>query len=538
MGHIMTDNNDNILGSLTKRDFLQSLGIMGGSAAMLAAMGAFDKSIASDQKEPPKMMSEGSGKKIIVLGAGLAGMVMGIELSKKGYDVEILEARSFAGGRCQSARKGTVIHEIGGEKQVCDFDNNQYVNHGPWRIAQEHHSTLHYCHTLNVELQPMINESAQTFIYSEKAEGPFKGKRIRHRHADVDRHGNIYELLAKCASDGSLDDKMTPEDRDNLLEHLRNTGLLNRKELNYVAGRARGYDSYPGAGMNFGTYSDPYNFSDLLKVSVSARWDTADHPAVMFQAVGGMDRIAKAMYEALPRDMIKFNKDVTKIEQTDNGAQVSYFDTESGKEEVISADYCVSTIPFGVLNQIENDFTAEVIDAIKNPRSAPAYKIGLQFDRRFWEKDEMIYGGVTQTDIPGNRIISYPSNDLHSPNGGVLLGDYEFGANAVANSNLSNADRIELALASGEKVHPCLYRKHFNGKAMSMAWHKEKYSLGGWVGWSARGRRNKLPILLKGERRVLFSGNGITPILDGWMAGAIEGAWLTLADLDKRIAQG
>ena len=150
----------------------------------------------------------------------------------------------------------------------------------------------------------------------------------------------------------------------------------------------------------------------------------------------------------------------------------------------------------------------------------------------------MIYGGVTQTDIPGNRIISYPSNDLHSPNGGVLLGDYEFGANAVANSNLSNADRIELALASGEKVHPSLYRKHFNGKAMSMAWHKEKYSLGGWVGWSARGRRNKLPILLKGERRVLFSGNGITPILDGWMAGAIEGAWLTLADLDKRIAQG
>ena len=46
MGHIMTDNNDNILGSLTKRDFLQSLGIMGGSVAMLAAMGAFDKSIA------------------------------------------------------------------------------------------------------------------------------------------------------------------------------------------------------------------------------------------------------------------------------------------------------------------------------------------------------------------------------------------------------------------------------------------------------------------------------------------------------------
>tara|TARA_R110002096_G_scaffold416576_3_gene619569 strand:+ start:12443 stop:14035 length:1593 start_codon:yes stop_codon:yes gene_type:complete len=521
----------------SKRDFLQALGLMGGSAAMITAMAGFDKALASDMTEPPKMSTDGKGKKITVLGAGLAGMVLGIELEKKGYDIEILEARSFAGGRCQSARKGTVIHEIGGEKQVCDFDNNQYLNFGPWRIAQEHHSTIHYCHTLGVELQPMINESAQTFIYSEKAEGPLKGKRIRHRHAEVDRAGNIYELLAKCASDGSLDDKMTAEDRDKLLEHLKSTGLINRRELNYGAGRARGFDSYPGAGMNFGVLSEVYNYSDLLNVSVGTRWDTSDHPAVMFQPVGGMDMIAKAMYKALPRRMVKFNKEVTKISQTEDGAQITYFDTQSGRESVSISDYCISTIPFGVLNQIDNDFAPELVDALKSPRSAPAYKIGLQFDRRFWEKDEMIYGGVTQTDIPGNRIISYPSNDLHSPHGGVLLADYEFAASAVTNSNLSNEARIEHALASGEKVHPGLYRKYYNGKGISMAWHKEKYSLGGWVGWSRRGREQKLPTVLKGERRVLFSGNGITPILDGWMAGAIEGAWYTMEDLDKRVAQ-
>ena len=521
----------------SKRDFLRALGLVGGSAAMITAMAGFDKALASDMTEPPKMSSSGKGKKITVLGAGLAGMVLGLELRKTGYDVEILEARSFAGGRCQSARKGTVIHEMGGEKQVCDFDNNQYVNFGPWRIAQEHHSTIHYCHTLGVELQPMINDSAQTFIYSEKAEGPLKGKRIRHRHAEVDRAGNIYELLAKCASDGSLDDKMNAEDRDKLLEHLKSTGLINKRELNYAAGRARGFKSYPGAGMNFGVLSDVYNYSDLLEVSLGTRWDTADHPAVMFQPVGGMDMIAKAMYKALPRRMIKFNKEVTNIAQTDDGAQITYIDTKSGRERVSKSDYCISTIPFGVLNQIDNDFSAEMVDALKSPRSSPAYKIGLQFDRRFWEKDEMIYGGVTQTDIPGNRIISYPSNDLHSPNGGVLLGDYEFGAVAVSNSNLSNEARIEHAIAAGEKVHPGLYRKYFNGKAMSMAWHKEKYSLGGWVNWSRRGREKKLPTVLKGERRVLFSGNGITPILDGWMAGAIEGAWYTMADLDKRVAQ-
>ncbi|MBT6035491.1 MAG: monoamine oxidase, partial [Kordiimonadaceae bacterium] len=357
------------------------------------------------------------------------------------------------------------------------------------------------------------------------------------REAEVDRHGNINELLAKCASDGSLDDKMTAEDRDMLLEHLKGTGLINRKELDYRAGRARGFKSYPGASMNFGELSEVYNFTDLLKVSVGSRYDTADHPAVMFQAVGGMDMIAKAMYKALPKRMVKFGCEVTNIVQTENSAEVTYTDLKSDKEKKITGDYCISTIPFPVLTKINNDFSTEMVDALKSPRAAPAYKIGLQFDRRFWEKDEMIYGGVTQTDIPGNRIISYPSNDLHSPNGGVLLSDYEFGAAAVKNSNLSIAERIELALASGEKVHTGLYRKNFNGKAMSMAWHKEKYSLGGWVGWSARGRVQKLPTILKGENRVLFSGNGISPILDGWMAGAIEGAWFTMADLDKRVAK-
>ena len=531
----MTDNFDD----LSKRDFLQALGMIGGSAAMITAMAGFDKALASDMTEPPKMTTDGNGKKITVLGCGLSGMVLGMELTKKGYDVEILEARTFAGGRCQTSRKGTTIHEIGGKKQVCDFDDGQYVNHGPWRIAQEHHSTLHYCHTLGVELQPMINQSAQTFIYSENAEGPLKGKRIRHRHAEVDRAGNINELLAKCASDGSLDDKMTAEDRDKLLEHLKSTGLINRRELDYRAGRARGFSSYPGAGMNFGVMSEVYNFSDLLNVSVGSRWDTADHPAVMFQPVGGMDMIAKAMFKALPRkDMVKFGQEVTNITQTEDGATITYTDLKSGREHVTKCDYCISTIPFSIVTTIDNDFSKEMVDALKSPRTAPTYKIGLQMDRRFWEKDEMIYGGVTQTDIPGNRIISYPSNDLHSNKGGVLLADYEFGASAIANSNLSIADRIEQALSAGEKVHPGLYRKHFNGKAMSMAWHKEKYSLGGWVNWSRRGREQKLPTILKGENRVLFSGNGLTPILDGWMAGAIEGAWFTMEALDKRISQG
>ena len=36
---------------------------------------------------------------------------------------------------------------------------------------------------------------------------------------------------------------------------------------------------------------------------------------------------------------------------------------------------------------------------------------------------------------------------------------------------------------------------------------------------------------------MLFTGNGISTIHSGWMVGAIEAAWYTLSELDKRVAQ-
>ena len=530
----MTNQNNN---EITKRSFLQSVGMIGGTAALITALNGFNKGFASSMTQPPNMVSSGNGKKIIILGAGLAGMVLGLELRKKGYNCEIIEARSFAGGRCQSARKGSIVHEIGGERQVCNFENGQYLNHGPWRIAAEHHSTIHYCHSLGVELQPMINECAQSYLYSENIDGPLKGKRIRNIEAKIDRHGNINELLAKCASDGSLDDKMTAEDRDMLLEHLKATGLIDTKELNYSAGRARGYADYPGAGMNFGVLSEVYNYSDLLKVSLGTRYDTTDHPAVMFQPVGGMDQIAKAMEKALPKNIIRFNSEITEIAQSENNVIVTYEDTKTGKISSITGDYCISCLPFPLLNKIKTDFRQDVIDGLTAPASSPIVKQGHQFSTRFWEEKEMIFGGVTKNDIPESGTISYPSSEFFGNKGGVLLTAYARQGGAIKLGNMSIIERVEKGLEIGEKIHPGRFRKNFNGKAISMAWHKQKYSLAAWVTWSRRNIDLKMPALVKGEKRVIFSGNGMAPLHQGWMFAAIESAWHAIGDLDKRVSK-
>ena len=43
-------------------------------------------------------------KKVVVLGAGLAGLAAAYELDRSGYDVTVLEARSRPGGRVRTVR--------------------------------------------------------------------------------------------------------------------------------------------------------------------------------------------------------------------------------------------------------------------------------------------------------------------------------------------------------------------------------------------------------------------------------------------------
>lgn len=534
---IIKDSNQNDL-LISKRQLLKSIGMVGGSAAVYTAMQGWNLASASTMTEPPKMSTEGNGKKLIILGAGFAGMVTAIEMGKKGYDCQIIEARGIPGGRCQSSRKGTVIEDVGGERQVCNFSDGQYLNHGPWRIPAEHHSTLYYCRTLGVELEPLLNKSSNTIYYSENIKGALNEKRVSQHEVEIDRQGNIAELLAKCAMDGSLDDKVDTETLEMLVEHLRGTGLLGRKELNYRKNQARGYSHYPGAAMDFGVLSEPFDLKDLIHIKLGTLYETADHPAVMFQPVGGMDRIAYAMFKALPEKTVKFNSEVTNIAQDDDGVTIRYANTLSGEVGEARGDYCISAIPFPVLNSIGNDFSPELMEALKAPSAAPAFKLGIQLNRRFWEQDEMIYGGTSLTDIPGHGVTAYPSSDLHSDKGGVLLASYIWGSQAAKLSNLSIAERNEFGLSIGEKLHPEKFRKHYSGNAMSMAWHKQKYSLGGWSDWSSRKRRKYLPTILDGDRRILFTSDQIYAGQPGWMAGAIEGAWYTMAELDKRAAQG
>src|SRR5262249_60481333 len=134
---------------LTRRRFLAQLGVVGGSSLVMSAMQSLDL-MAGQAGQRPVLTGRPAHAKVVILGAGVSGLVVGYELGKLGYDFQILEARDRVGGLNWTVRKGTEHTEINnGERQGCAFDESQYLNVGPLRIPFTHTGGLDYRKKLN-----------------------------------------------------------------------------------------------------------------------------------------------------------------------------------------------------------------------------------------------------------------------------------------------------------------------------------------------------------------------------------------------------
>jgi monoamine oxidase len=248
-----------------------------------------------------------------------------------------------------------------------------------------------------------------------------------------------------------------------------------------------------------------------------------------------MDRIPQALQAALG-DIITFNAELLELRQDERGVRASFKDLKTGMQAQASADYCVCTVPPGVLSRIPADFDAACQAALRAPTAMPVGKIGLQMNRRFWEEDDDIFGGASQTDIAGHTQIAYPSYGWLGQRG-VVQGYYNFMSDAIRISGMDHAARSEFALAQGEKVHPGQFRRHFDGQAISIAWHLVQYSFGGWEQWSEAARREHYGKLLEPQGRVVFAGTHLSH-LAGWQAGAVESAWQQIGKLHALAQSG
>jgi monoamine oxidase len=508
---------------LTRRRFLEQLGAVGGSSLVMSAMSSWDL-MAGSAGQRPELSGKPAKAKVLILGGGLSGLVCGYELGKLGYDYQVLEARDRVGGLQWTVRRGSEHTEPGGERQVCTFDDGQYINVGPWRIPHSHHGVLNYCKELGVPVQVFLNESDASYFYFEgPAAGSLANHRIRLREVKADIAGQVNELLIKAIDQHQLDVPLTADDQKRLTSFLLNQGYLDANSRTYKAFANRGE-------------GDPYQLGALLQAgfgnrlrSIPAMEGTTSAP--MFQPVGGMDQIAKGFQRAMAPRRITFNAEIQSVHQDDTGVKVVYLDTRSGKKTEVSADYVVVSLPLNIVAGLDINVSSAMMDAIKGVPYSNSAKVGLAMKRRFWEEDEGIYGGHLYSNLPIGEF-SYPSNDFFTKKG-VLLGLY---VNGPVGTLLDQpvADRIEHVLTHASKVHPQI-RAEFES-AYGVWWKRVKYNMGGYATGRNEARRQQLS---KVDNRILIGSAAVTPHSEpDWQEGAISAGWQALQLVHERAMRG
>jgi monoamine oxidase len=521
---------------MRRRDLLSLIGAAGGSSALLLAMTRLGHAQQSDYAGPIKLPGDAKGTSVLILGAGLAGMVAALELRQAGYHVQVLEYNGRVGGRTWTIRGGDRFTELGGATQDCGFDRGLYLNPGPWRIPYHHRALLDYCKRLGVKLEPFIQDNANAYLHGKNA---FGGEPQRYRAIQADFNGAIADMLAKAVNADSLNALVSEEDAEVLLAALQDWGALD-KNYAYKAGpyasERRGWQKPPGGGLSAEPIdSTPLRPADVLQSHLWRRLSAGldyDYQTTLFQPVGGMDMIAQAFAREVG-DLVRLSARVSKIAQDANGVQVTWEDTLSKTTQQSRADWCLCTIPLSVLSQIEIDVCAPMAAAIAAVPYSPSVKIGLQFNRRFWETDEAIYGGISYTDLPIN-MIGYPATGYFDSGKGVLLGAYAFGTYAFELESLSPSERIEKALAFGAQIHP-QYRAEFDN-GMAVAWHRVPSNLGCYGQWSEEARSRHYRNLCAIDGRILLAGEHASYI-PAWQEGAVLSSLDAITRLHERVVK-
>ena len=436
----------------TRRQLLTRIGLAAGSVAMYQAMTRLGHAQGTDFAGPPALGGVKPGTTVLVLGAGLAGMLAAYELRRAGYSVRVLEYQNRSGGRNMTLRGGDSLTELGGATQHIGFAPGNYINPGPWRIPYHHQAILHYCRAFGVALEPFIEVNHNAYLHDTAS---FGGAPQRYRHILGDFTGYTAELLAKAINQRGLDLPVSDEEKHDLLASLKAWGLLDR-DYAYTAEMGslrRGFARDQGGGPDGAPIpSQPLPRAAIMKSGLAQAYLSFnmlnDFQTTMFQPVGGMDMIGRAFARQLG-DIVTHNVKVTHIHQDDAGVTVTYSDAGfGGAVTQASAEYCVCTIPLPVLSQIDVQVGTAMQSAIAAVPYASSVKIGLEFKRRFWEEDEQIYGGITFTDLPIS-VMSYPSHGYFSAGPAVVLGGYMFGPAAYDFAGMEPAERVRAAVAQG-----------------------------------------------------------------------------------------
>lgn len=468
---------------ITRREFVARASL--GAAALVAGCGRSDH---VDERTP-------GPARVVVAGAGLAGLAAALELVRRGHTVTVLEARDRPGGRVHTLRGG--------------WSDGLYAEAGAVFVPAHHYHTVEYARELGVALVPagarrgvgeryFVGGRSVTVGAGERPDWPVG---LRADEAGLPPGALLARYLDPVLDRiGDPAHPAWPGEAALDLDGVSLADLLRRQGASPAAiGLMRlGYLDEWGDGVEACSA-----LSLLRDRALLGRGE-------VFRVEGGTDRLPRALAARLePR--IRYGAAVRSIEQGPSGVRVGY--ERGGARESVAGDFLVCALPFPVLRAIRvtPGFSPGKRRAVRGLRTTSVTRVYLQLRERCWDAA----GAAVPTDLPVMHLVDSTAGQ---PGRRAILEAFVTGPGARRVAAMEPEARVRFALREAARVHPRAPDLFERGG--SYGWDADPWAMGDYA-WFAPGEmRAFLPHLATPEGRIHFAGDH-TSAWPGWMQGAL-----------------
>lgn len=493
---------------------------------------------------------EFKGKKIGIIGGGLAGMSSAFELRKLGFDITIFEASA---------------ERIGGRVYTYYFDKEKklYGELGPMRIPVNHETVWHYINLFKLNTRPFYQTDPNTFIYlhQTRVRNDAYGENVKkYIYPTYDltpmERKTAWQELGYYGIEAPLL-KAPPSSRAEIIKiketyskQLLYWDSLNTRQMFESRNLSQGAinllsNLFPiGGEFLYNNYVDfvqeyfPVNFWFMYEINGGLiNLPLAFHNSFISNS-------PEAYYPDIPVQQLgkvkwRPGNSVKGIYRRDNNSvTLSYQNNISQDLQYEDFDYIICAIPFSVLRTMDINpmFSSTKMQAIKEVNYGNAQKTILNCNRRFWE-EQGIFGGGSYTDIPITTIW-YPSNSINSEteaehdlirkkaeNPGVLLASYNFNLDSVRLGNMTDKERFEKIKRNVEEVHG-LQKFELDSIVTdykTQVWNDDPLYRGAFCYFTPQQKKlfSLVMTLPEYNNRVFFAGEHVSA-LHRWMQGALK----------------
>jgi monoamine oxidase len=476
---------------LSRRDALKLAGAAGLTAGV-SALGARPASAAGSPR-------------IVVVGAGLAGLTCAYRLKQAGYAATVYEASSRIGGRCWTIRGA--------------FADRQIAEHGGELIDQGHSNIRHLAQELGLDLDNLLAAEAngtEDLYY-------FDGVPYTYDEATRDLK-MIWQQIHSDVSAASYPTLYTGyTQRGDELDHMSVRDWINL----YVPG---GFSSKLGQlldvayNIEYGaetTDQSSLNMLYLLGYSGQGNLRIFGPSNEKYHVRGGNDQIPSRLAGKVSKQINLDHALIAISQNANNTYQLTFQNGATTK--TVTADRVVLALPFSIL-RTSVDYSAAGFKplkqtAIKELGMGTNSKLHVQFKSRYWES--LGCNGATFADTGHQN--TWDVSRAQAGTSGILV-DYTGGTVGASFGSGTPASRAQEFLAQLEPVLPGITAR-YNGRATLDYWTGYQWTLGSYSYWKVGQYTKFAGVEREPEGRALnchFAGEHTSIDFQGYLNGGVE----------------